>query len=214
MHVSGASPPRVARITLILSSSSTLYKVVSIFVLGAAPTALAIATTSARRMHGHQQQPYPYGLRQDPLRRMRGLDVKSALQASPRTSTVATAALVVPLGAALLCASGIALAATVTGLALATPPLVIFSPVLIPFALAAGLIASGLLASGALGVAGVSALTWAVGYVWQRQGEGGGGVTGMVVQPLDQGSKRHGVQGAAAFVGHRRLPRDIDVAGE
>jgi hypothetical protein len=47
------------------------------------------------------------------------------------------------------------------------------------------------------------------------QGEGGGGVTGMVVQPLDQGLKRHGVEreGTAAFVGHRRpLPWDIDVA--
>ncbi|EER88383.1 oleosin 14.9 kDa [Sorghum bicolor] len=167
-----------------------------------------MATTSART-HGHQQQ---YGLRQDPLRRMRGLDAKSSLQASPRATTVATAALLVPLGAALLGASGLALAATVTGLAVVTPLLVILSPVLIPFALAAVLIASGLLASGALSVAGVSALTWAIGYVWRWQGEGEGGVTGMVVQPLNHGLKRHGVEGTAAFVGHRPLPRDIDVA--
>jgi len=173
-----------------------------------------MATTSART-HGHQQ-PHPYGLRHDPLRRMRGLDAKSALRASPRTATMAAAALLVPLGAALLGASGLALAATLTGLAVVTPLLVIFSPVLIPFVLAAVLLASGLLASGALSVAGISALTWAVGYVWRWHGEGGGGVTGMVVQPLDQGLKCHGVERegtAAAFVGHRRpLPRDIDVA--
>ena len=169
-----------------------------------------MATTSART-HGHQQ-PHPDGLRHDPLRRMRGLDANAALRASPR---MATAALLVPLGATLLGASGLAVAATLTGLALATPLLVIFSPVLIPFVLAAVLIASGLLALGALSVAGISALTWAVGYVWRWHGEGGGGVTGMVVQPLDQGLKCHGVEreGPAAFVGHRRpLPRDIDVA--
>lgn len=184
---------------------------ISIFVLVAA-TALAMATTSARTHGQGQQPPYPYGLRQDPLRRMRGLDVKSALRASPRTSTVATAAFLVPLGASLLGASGFALAATLSGLALVTPLLVIFSPVLVPFALAAVLIASGLLASGAFTVAGVSALTWAVGYVWRWQGEGGGAVTGMVAQPLDHGLKRHGAEGTAAFVGHRPLTRDIDVA--
>lgn len=181
----------------------------SLFILVAA-TALAMATTSARS-HGHHQQPYSYGLRDDPLRRMRGLDAKSALRASPRASTVATAALLVPLGSALLGASGLALAATLIGLALAAPLLVIFSPVLIPVALAAVLTASGLLTSGALGVAGISALTWAVGYVWK--GSGGGGVTGMVAQPLDHELKRPGVEGPAAFVGHRPLPRDIDVAG-
>jgi hypothetical protein len=52
---------------------------------------------------------------------------------------------------------------------------VIFSPVLIPFALAAVLITSGLLASGALSIAGVSALTWAVGYVWRCKAKAAAG---------------------------------------
>lgn len=173
-----------------------------------------MATTSARAHGGHHQQPppHPHGLRYEPLRRMQGLDLKSALRASsPRASTLATAALLVPLGAALLGASGLALAATLAGLALAAPLLVLFSPVIVPAALAAALAVSGFVASGGLGVAGVSALAWAARYVWRGGGGGsGGGLTGMVVQPLDHGEKRRGAEGLAAFVGHR--PRDIDIA--
>lgn len=141
---------------------------ISPFVLVAA-TALAKLPWPRRRQRGRTatSSRTPYGLRQNPLRRMRGLDAKSALRASPRTATVAAAALLVPLGAALLGASGLALAAT--------PLLVIFSPVLIPFALAAVLIASGLFASGALSIAGVSALTWAVGYVWRCKAKAAAG---------------------------------------
>ncbi|CAL5038497.1 unnamed protein product [Urochloa decumbens] len=168
-----------------------------------------MATTFAQT-HGQQHQQPPYGagaLRYDPLRRMQGLDLKAALRASPRAST---AALVVPLGGALLGASGLALAATLTGLALAAPLLVLFSPVLAPAALAAALAATALLTSGALGVAGVSALAWAAEYLRRGGGGTGGGLTGMVAQPLDHGEKRRGAEGPAAFVGHR--PREIDVA--
>ncbi|KAL6909830.1 hypothetical protein ACP4OV_001489 [Aristida adscensionis] len=169
-----------------------------------------MATTPAPPAHGHhglhQQRHLP---RYDQLRRMRGLDIGTALRASPRVSAAAAAALLAPLGAALLGLSGLALAATLAGAALAAPLLVLFSPVLVPAALAAALAAAGLAASGALGVAGLSALAWAVGYV--RKGDGGGGVSGMVVQPLDGGKQRRGAQGgAAAFVGHRL--RDADAA--
>ncbi|CAN6169989.1 unnamed protein product [Urochloa humidicola] len=96
----------------------------------ASPLAMATTTTSARTHgHQHQQPPYVAALRYEPLRRMQGLDLKTALRASPRASTAATAALVVPLGGALMGASGLALAVTMTGLALAAPLLVLFSPV-------------------------------------------------------------------------------------
>ncbi|CAN6207749.1 unnamed protein product [Urochloa humidicola] len=167
-----------------------------------------MATTTSARTHGQQHPPPPYGaLRYEPLRRMQGLDLRTLLRANPRAST---AALVVPLGGALLGASGLALAATLTGLALAAPLLVLFSPMLAPAALAAALAATALLASGALGVAGVSALAWAAGYLRRGGGGTGGGLTGMVAQPLDHGEKRRGAEGPAAFVGHR--PREIDVA--
>ncbi|KAL6592728.1 hypothetical protein ACP70R_049403 [Stipagrostis hirtigluma subsp. patula] len=169
---------------------------------------MATASSASARAPGHHHH-QPYGLRYEPLRRMRGLDVATALRASPRASAAAAAALLVPLGAALLGLSGLAMAATLAGAALAAPLLVLFSPVLAPAALAAGLAAVGLLASGALGVAGMSALAWTVGYV--RRGGGRGGVAGMVVQPLDDDGKRRGAGGPAAFVGHRL--RDVDVAG-
>ncbi|KAK3129174.1 hypothetical protein QOZ80_6BG0473060 [Eleusine coracana subsp. coracana] len=163
-----------------------------------------MATTSSARAHPHHQHP-PYGLRYEPLRRMRGLDVTSALQstAGPRAPAAAVAALLGPLGASLLGLSALALAATLTGAALATPLLLLFSPVLVPAALGAALAAAGLAASGALGVAGVSALAWAVGCAWTARAAAGG-VSGMVVQPLDDGKqRRRGDDGAAAFVGHR-----------
>ncbi|BAF19543.1 oleosin H2 [Oryza sativa Japonica Group] len=161
---------------------------------------MATAATATARAH-------------NPLRRMEGVGFKSALRASPRASALAAAALLVPLGAALLVSAGAVLLATLAGLALAAPPLVLFSPVLAPAAAAAVMAAAGLLAAGALGVAGVSALAWTVGYIRRggARGSGGGGVAGMIVQPLDDG-KRHGA-GGAAFVGHRlRDAGDDDAA--
>ncbi|KAK3132382.1 hypothetical protein QOZ80_6AG0520580 [Eleusine coracana subsp. coracana] len=158
-----------------------------------------MATTSSARAHPHHQQHPPYGLRYEPLRRMRGLDVTSALRstAGPRAPAAAVAAL---LGPSLLGLSALALAATLT---CAAPLLLLFSPVLVPAALGAALTAAGLAASGALGVAGVSALAWAVECAWTARGAAGG-VSGMVVQPLDDGKqRRRGDDGAAAFVGHR-----------
>ncbi|KAG2611503.1 hypothetical protein PVAP13_4KG137700 [Panicum virgatum] len=134
---------------------------------------MATASARAHGGDGHQQQPppQPHGLRYEPLRRMQGLDLKAALRASsPRAPTVATAALLVPLGGALLGASGLALAATLAGLALAAPLLVLFSPVIVPAALAAALAVSGFLAAGGLGVAGVSALARMAGRRRQRRG--------------------------------------------
>lgn len=171
-----------------------------------------MTTTSAPTMHGHHEPQQPYGLRYEPLRRMQGLDLKAALRGSPRASSVATATLVVPLGTALLGASGLALAATLTGFALAAPLLLLFSPVIVPATLAAALAVSAFLASGVFGVAGISALAWAAGYVWRWGGTGsGGGLAGMVAQPLDHGEKRRGAEGPAAFVGHRPS-RESDLA--
>lgn len=172
--------------------------------------AFDMATTSFARAGPHHQLPPPYGLRYEPLRRMRGLDVAAALRsaAGPRAPEAAAAALLIsPLGLALLGLSGLVLAATLTGAALAAPLLVLFSPVLVPAALGAALAAAGLAASGALGVAGLSALAWAAGYAWTGWTARAGGVSGMVVQPLhvDGGKqRRHEDDSAAtAFVGHR-----------
>ncbi|CAA2982522.1 oleosin 1-like [Olea europaea var. sylvestris] len=68
-------------------------------------------------------------------------------------------------GGSLLVLSGLTLAGTVIALALATPLLVIFSPVLVPAAITIFLVCSGFLASGGFGVAAVSVLSWIYRYV-------------------------------------------------
>lgn len=68
-------------------------------------------------------------------------------------------------GGSLLVLSGLTMAGTVILLTIATPLLVIFSPVLVPAAIAVALIGSGFLASGGLGVAALSVLAWMYKYL-------------------------------------------------
>ena len=77
----------------------------------------------------------------------------------PTASQALTLATLFPLGGLLLVLSGLALAASVVGLAVATPVFLIFSPVLVPAALLIGMAVTGFLTSGALGLGGLSSLT-------------------------------------------------------
>lgn len=68
------------------------------------------------------------------------------------------------LGTVLLVLSGLTLTATVISLVIATPILVLFSPILIPAIITVFLIASGFVFSGGCGVAALSALSWIYQY--------------------------------------------------
>lgn len=68
-------------------------------------------------------------------------------------------------GGSMMVLSGLTLVATVIGLTLVTPILVIFSPVLVPAAIAIFLICAGFLGSGGLGVAALSVISWLYRYV-------------------------------------------------
>lgn len=70
-----------------------------------------------------------------------------------------------PLGGGLLFISGIAFAATLVGLVLATPLFVIFSPVLVPAALVLALAVGGFMTSGAFGITALSAISWIVSFL-------------------------------------------------
>ncbi|GFP80754.1 oleosin 1 [Phtheirospermum japonicum] len=76
-----------------------------------------------------------------------------------KAATAATA------GGSLLVLSGLTLAGTVVALTIATPLLVIFSPVLVPAAITMFLLGSGFVASGGFGVAAISVLSWIYRYV-------------------------------------------------
>ncbi|GER34762.1 oleosin [Striga asiatica] len=77
---------------------------------------------------------------------------------------VAKTATAVTLGGSLMVLSGLTMAATVVGLALATPLLVIFSPILVPAAVTLFLILAGLAASGGFGAAASFVLYWMYRY--------------------------------------------------
>lgn len=68
-------------------------------------------------------------------------------------------------GGSMLLLSGLTLAGTVIALTIATPLLVIFSPVLVPAAIAVFLIVSGFLTSGGFGIAALSVLSWMYKYL-------------------------------------------------
>ncbi|XAR51901.1 hypothetical protein NMG60_11006694 [Bertholletia excelsa] len=72
-----------------------------------------------------------------------------------------------PIGGSLLGLAGITLVGSLIGLAVVTPLFIIFSPVLVPAAIATFLAVAALLTSGALGLTGLSSLSWVFNYIRQ-----------------------------------------------
>ncbi|KAF5805592.1 putative oleosin [Helianthus annuus] len=83
---------------------------------------------------------------------------------SPRVHQAVKAATAATAGGSLLVLSGLILAGTVIALTIATPLLVIFSPVLVPAVITVFLIVTGFLTSGGFGVAAVTVLSWIYRY--------------------------------------------------
>ncbi|CAI0383953.1 unnamed protein product [Linum tenue] len=81
-------------------------------------------------------------------------------QQQPRSYQVVKAATAATAGGSMLVLSGLILAATVIMLTIATPLLVIFSPVLVPALITVGLLITGFLASGGFGIAAITVLSW------------------------------------------------------
>ncbi|OAY83524.1 Oleosin 5 [Ananas comosus] len=79
---------------------------------------------------------------------------------APSASQALTVVTLFPAGGLLLVLSGLALAASVVGVVVAAPVFLLFSPVLVPAALLLALAVAGFLASGALGLGGLSSLSW------------------------------------------------------
>ncbi|KAL8210808.1 hypothetical protein R6Q57_005245 [Mikania cordata] len=100
--------------------------------------------------HGMQQQHQYY---QQPYR------------SEPRAHQVVKAITAATAGGSLLVLSGLVLAGTVIALTVATPVLVIFSPVLVPAVITFFLLATGFLTSGGFGVAAATVLAWMYRYV-------------------------------------------------
>ncbi|XP_059669728.1 oleosin Cor a 13-like [Cornus florida] len=93
-------------------------------------------------------------------------------QPTPTSHKVVKAATAATAGGSLLLLSGLTLAGTVIGITVATPLLVIFSPVLVPAMITVCLLVAGFLASGGFGVAAVTVLSWMYKYLTGRQPPG------------------------------------------
>ncbi|KAK8945155.1 hypothetical protein KSP39_PZI008025 [Platanthera zijinensis] len=79
-------------------------------------------------------------------------------------------------GGSLLLLSGLILTGTVIGLTVATPLLVIFSPVLVPAGIAVALLVAGFVTSGGFGVAALSVLSWMYRYTTGKRPMGADGI--------------------------------------
>ncbi|CAM8938157.1 unnamed protein product [Rhodiola kirilowii] len=83
----------------------------------------------------------------------------------PSTTKVLTVMGLLPVGATFLALAGLIFAGTMTGLAITFPLFVLFSPVLVPAALAIGLAVTGIVTSGAFGLTAISSLSWVLSYL-------------------------------------------------
>ncbi|XP_043703996.1 uncharacterized protein LOC122654086 [Telopea speciosissima] len=94
-----------------------------------------------------------------------GIESRYSDKGSPSTSQVIAFVTLFPIAGILLTLAGIILTITVISLALTTPLFVIFSPVLVPAAIAIGLALMGFFASGAFGITALSSLSWIINYL-------------------------------------------------
>ncbi|KAL4353018.1 hypothetical protein GQ457_06G041230 [Hibiscus cannabinus] len=85
---------------------------------------------------------------------------KNYQSSGPSTTQVLSVLTLLPIGGTLLALAGLTLTGTVIGLTVATPLFVIFSPVLVPAAIAVAMVVVGFLTSGVFGVTGVSSLSY------------------------------------------------------
>ncbi|CAI0416273.1 unnamed protein product [Linum tenue] len=152
-------------------------------------------------MADHRRHDY-YG-REDQDQYGAGGMMKSMLpERGPSTQQILAVVTLLPLGGFLLLVAGLVFAATLIGLAVATPVFVICSPVIVPAALAIGMAVMGFLTSGAFGITALSSLSWMANYIRRTR-------VGAVVPEQMEHAKRR-AQDVAGQVGQKA--RDVGQA--
>lgn len=86
-------------------------------------------------------------------------------ESAPSSRQAAKFVTATTLGATLLFLSGLTLTGTVIALIMATPVMVLFSPILVPAGISIFLVIAGFLFSGGCSVAAITVLTWMYNYV-------------------------------------------------
>ncbi|XP_058180322.1 oleosin H1-like [Rhododendron vialii] len=114
-------------------------------------------------------RPHPHQLQVHPQQRYEG-GFKAGQRGDgggPSKGKILAVATLLPVGGSLLGLSGLTLAASLLGLAVATPIFLLCSPVLVPAALVAGLVLAGFFTSGLFGLTGLTSLSWVMKYFRQ-----------------------------------------------
>ncbi|KAF8051671.1 hypothetical protein N665_1684s0007 [Sinapis alba] len=89
-----------------------------------------------------------------------------------KTRQIAKAVTAVTAGGSLLVLSSLTLVGTVIALTVATPLLVIFSPILVPALITVALLITGFLSSGGFGIAAITVFSWIYKYATGEQPQG------------------------------------------
>ncbi|XP_031502196.1 oleosin L-like [Nymphaea colorata] len=121
-------------------------------------------------------------------------------QADQRTQQVVKVVTAVTIGGSLTVLSGLSLGGTVVALTVATPLLILFSPVLVPAAIAAILLVLGFLSSGGFAAAAVSVFAWAYRYATGKRPPGAEGME--AVRGCIAGKAREAKERAERFAHH------------
>lgn len=114
-------------------------------------------------------------------------------QTGPSTTQVLTVLTLLPIGGTLLALAGLILTGTVIGLCMATPLFVIFSPILVPAAIAVFMAVAGFLSSGAFGLTGLSSLSYVLNLFRQATG----------TEQMDADRAKRGMQDMVGYVGQK-----------
>ncbi|KAJ0111566.1 hypothetical protein Patl1_02814 [Pistacia atlantica] len=143
-----------------------------------------------------RDRPQPHQLQVHPQHRYdhHGAGVKSLLpRRGPSASQVLAVVALLPVGGTLLALAGLTLAGSIIGLLVTTPLFIIFSPVIVPAAIAIGLAVAGFFTSGAFGLTGLTSFSWILNSFRQS--------TGSVPDMADQAKRR--MADMAGFVGQK-----------
>lgn len=200
VYVSSKFPPPLLYISLPFSSLSppTHTHTHSTTQFSSIPSPFPMGDRSPpHQLQAHSQQ-RPYG--QDPASwKLAGGRLpdfpyqQQQQQQGPSASKILAVVTLVPVGGTLLGLSGLTLAVTLFGLAVSTPVFLLFSPVIVPAAVAIFLAVMAFLTSGVFGLTALSSLSWVYRYIRKA--------TGTMPEQMDMAKRR--MQDMAGYVGQK-----------
>jgi len=112
----------------------------------------------------------------------------------PSVSQILAVVVGLPVGGVLLLLGGLTLAGTLTGLAVAAPLFILFSPILVPATVVIGLAVAGFLTAGAFELTAMSSFSWILNYIRESPGS----------MPMNlAAAAKHQLADAAEYVGQK-----------